>query len=65
MEEKKVKSVIRIFEDDSAELLEGKSLQNFISQEQAAHSLLHSRGFIDPKKSKIKWLPLKKVVIER
>lgn len=65
MKEKKLKHVIRVFEDNSADLLEGKSLQNFINQEQAALSLLMSHSWAKPKNMKITWIPLKNVSIER
>ena len=65
MPEKKLKLVIRIFEDDTAEILEDESLENFIAQESAALSLLMSHSWAQPKKSKIKWIPVKEVQITR
>ncbi|MFH1575889.1 MAG: hypothetical protein ABIB55_03025 [Candidatus Nealsonbacteria bacterium] len=65
MAEKKVKQVVRIFEDGTAEILEGESLENFLAQESAALSLLISHSWANPKKSEIKWIPVKKIQITK
>jgi len=65
MAEKKVKTIIRIFEDNTAEILEGKSLRNFLVQERAALALLSPHSWANPEKGKIKWLPVKKVKVTR
>jgi len=65
MAEKKVKTIIRIFEDNTAEILEGKSLRNFLVQERAALALLLSHSWANLKKGKIKWLLVKKVKVTR
>lgn len=64
-EERKVKSLIRIFEDDTAEILEGESLTSFLDHERAALSLLLSHSWAAPKTGEIKWVPVKEVKITR
>jgi hypothetical protein len=63
--EKKVKCVIRIFEDNTAEILEKESLKNFLVQESAALTLLMTHGIMQRKIGKIEWVPVKKVKITK
>ena len=58
MTKKKVKTLVRIFEDGSAEILENESLDNFLTQEAAALSLLLTHSRFNPKKGDIEWLPI-------
>jgi len=62
---KKVKSLVRLFEDNTAELLEGESLEHFLAQESASLSLLISHPWANPKKGEIKWIPVKEVQITK
>ena len=62
--EERAKCLIRVFPSGRAEILEGKSLQNFNRQESAGLGMLFSHGWTMPI-GKIIWKPLRKVRIER
>ncbi len=62
MEKRNLKCLIRVFQDGSAEVLEGQSLKNYWEQQQAARILLLSNRWTMPKSE---WVPVKKVEIER
>jgi len=64
MSVKKLKCVVRIFEDGTAEILEGESLENFRVQE-AALTLFMTHTAMQPKIGKIEWVPVKKVEITK
>ena len=52
MSDKKVIKVIRIFEDDSEEYLEGESLENFLNFESSAYAIAMSHGL---EQGEVKW----------
>lgn len=65
MTEKKVKCVARVFEDGTAEILEGESLKNFLVQESASLTLLITHTAMRPKIGKIEWVPVKSIEITK
>jgi len=65
MAETKVEAIIKVSEDGTTEILEGESLEYFITLEKAAFSLLATHKWAQPKIGEIKWIPIKKVRITR
>ncbi len=62
MAEKKVTSIIHVFDDGTAEVLEGQSLLNFIAHEHMSLNLAAAHGF---KAVGFDWQPVSDVRFER
>ena len=63
--EKKLKYLIRVFEDGTAELLEGEALGAFLHRVDSALVLAWAHGAVAKEEAKKGWKPIKEVKIKR